>query len=57
MKITPGHDHTDYEVGKRHNLEFLTLFDDNGLVSKVGGQFEVSNSFHEICLVFLLKLL
>lgn len=45
VKITPGHDHTDYEVGKRHNLEFLTLFDDNGLVSKVGGQFEGQKRF------------
>lgn len=45
VKITPGHDHTDYEVGKRHDLEFLTLFDDNGLVTDVGGQFKGQKRF------------
>lgn len=30
VKITPAHDPNDYEVGKRHELPFITIFDDNG---------------------------
>lgn len=30
LKITPAHDATDYEVGKRHNLEMLTVISDKG---------------------------
>ena len=36
VKITPGHDHNDYEIGKRHNLRFITMMDDAGLVTNVG---------------------
>ena len=32
VKITPAHDHNDFEVGKRHNLEAITCIDDNGLI-------------------------
>jgi valyl-tRNA synthetase len=27
VKITPAHDFNDYEVGKRHNLPMLNIFD------------------------------
>ncbi|XP_058803896.1 valine--tRNA ligase isoform X3 [Phymastichus coffea] len=30
VKITPAHDPNDYEIGKRHNLPFVTIFDDDG---------------------------
>lgn len=30
VKITPAHDHNDYEVGKRHNLPFINILDDDG---------------------------
>ncbi|CAK1551322.1 unnamed protein product [Leptosia nina] len=30
VKITPAHDQNDYEIGKRHNLDFITIFDDEG---------------------------
>jgi valyl-tRNA synthetase len=29
VKITPAHDFNDYEVGKRHNLPLLNIFDKN----------------------------
>ncbi|HVF18003.1 MAG TPA: valine--tRNA ligase, partial [Steroidobacteraceae bacterium] len=29
VKITPGHDFNDYEVGKRHNLPLINVFDAN----------------------------
>ena len=42
VKITPAHDHNDYECGKRHDLEFVTIIDDNGLMTGQCGQFSVS---------------
>ena len=27
VKITPAHDFNDFEVGKRHNLEIINIFD------------------------------
>ncbi|XP_049587384.1 valine--tRNA ligase isoform X2 [Syngnathus scovelli] len=35
VKITPAHDHTDYEVGVRHSLPFLNILDENGLLINV----------------------
>ena len=39
MKITPSHDPKDYECGKRNNLEFITIFTDDGKVSDNCGEF------------------
>ena len=36
VKITPAHDHNDYETGKRNNLPFITMMDENGNISDVG---------------------
>nr|P49696.1 RecName: Full=Valine--tRNA ligase; AltName: Full=Valyl-tRNA synthetase; Short=ValRS [Takifugu rubripes]CAA62967.1 valyl-tRNA synthetase [Takifugu rubripes] len=35
VKITPAHDHNDYEVGVRHNLAFINILDENGFVINV----------------------
>uniref|UniRef100_H3CRE9 Valine--tRNA ligase n=1 Tax=Tetraodon nigroviridis TaxID=99883 RepID=H3CRE9_TETNG len=35
VKITPAHDHNDYEVGVRHNLAFINILDENGLLINV----------------------
>jgi len=40
VKVTPAHDPNDYEVGKRHNLEFITIFDENGILNSYCGEFE-----------------
>ncbi len=40
VKVTPAHDPNDYEVGKRHNLEFLTIFDESGILNSYCGEFE-----------------
>ncbi len=29
VKVTPAHDLNDYEMGKRHNLEFINIFNDD----------------------------
>ncbi|XP_043244870.1 valine--tRNA ligase-like isoform X1 [Amphibalanus amphitrite] len=39
VKITPAHDPNDYEVGKRHNLPFLTMMTDEGRITDDCGQF------------------
>ncbi len=39
VKVTPAHDPNDYEVGKRHDLEFITCFDDRGYLNEVCGDF------------------
>jgi valyl-tRNA synthetase len=33
VKITPCHDKLDYEIGKRHNLEFIQVIDKNGQIN------------------------
>jgi valyl-tRNA synthetase len=38
VKVTPAHDFNDYEVGKRHDLEFITMLDDHACVNAVGGE-------------------
>jgi valyl-tRNA synthetase len=40
VKVTPAHDVNDYEVGKRHNLEFITIFDEDGILNSYCGEFE-----------------
>ena len=40
VKVTPAHDQNDYEVGKRHNLEFITVFDEKGIFNHHAGEFE-----------------
>lgn len=39
VKITPAHDPNDYEVGKRHNLPFITILDDDGIICGDYGRF------------------
>ena len=40
VKVTPAHDPNDYEVGKRHDLEFLTVFDEKGILNDFAGEFK-----------------
>ncbi|XP_046401267.1 valine--tRNA ligase isoform X2 [Ischnura elegans] len=39
VKITPAHDHNDYEVGKRHNLPMINILDDEGKIIGKCGEF------------------
>lgn len=38
VKITPAHDPNDYECGKRHNLEFITVLNEDGSINHHGGE-------------------
>ncbi|NOX14772.1 MAG: valine--tRNA ligase [Epsilonproteobacteria bacterium] len=40
VKVTPAHDINDYEVGKRHDLEFITIFDEDGILNEECGKFK-----------------
>ncbi len=33
VKITPGHDFNDYEIGKRHDLPLINIFDANAVLN------------------------
>jgi valyl-tRNA synthetase len=39
VKITPAHDPNDNECGKRHNLEEITIFNEDGAVNENGGEY------------------
>ncbi len=39
VKVTPAHDQNDYEVGKRHNLDFIKVFDEKGILNEYCGEF------------------
>lgn len=34
VKVTPAHDMNDYEVGIRHNLDFVKIFDEKGILNE-----------------------
>ena len=33
LKVTPAHDFNDFEIGKRHKLEFINIFEKNGTLN------------------------
>ncbi len=39
LKITPGHDPNDYEIGRRHGLPILSMLDREAKVTEVGGPY------------------
>ena len=45
LKITPGHDPNDYEIGMRHNLPVLSMLDREAKVTEVGGPYEGMDRF------------
>ncbi|MBK4989855.1 MULTISPECIES: valine--tRNA ligase [unclassified Pseudomonas] len=47
VKITPAHDFNDYEVGKRHNLPLLNIFDKNAMVLGAAQAFNLDGSVNE----------
>ncbi|KAG6890754.1 hypothetical protein C0992_012726 [Termitomyces sp. T32_za158] len=47
VKITPAHDPNDYEVGMRHNLEFINILNDDGTFNaNAGERFNVNDGKH-----------
>jgi valyl-tRNA synthetase len=52
VKITPGHDFNDYEVGKRHGLPLINIFDRNARIidrpDATGSGYDPARAFGEI---------
>lgn len=40
VKITPAHDFNDYEVGKRHKLEFINILNPDGTLNENASQYK-----------------
>ncbi|MBD7976049.1 valine--tRNA ligase [Serpens gallinarum] len=47
VKITPAHDFNDYEVGKRHNLPLINIFDKNAAVLAQAQVFNIDGSVND----------
>jgi len=45
LKITPGHDPNDYQIGLRHNLELISMLDKKAQVTDVGGPYQGQDRF------------
>jgi valyl-tRNA synthetase len=39
VKVTPAHDLTDFDIGKRHNLQVISVIGKDGKMSKAAGKF------------------
>ncbi len=40
LKITPGHDPYDFEIGLRHNLDLISVLDTTGRMNEAAGPYE-----------------
>jgi valyl-tRNA synthetase len=45
LKITPGHDPNDYEIGERHNLAVVSVLDETASVNEHGGPYAGQDRF------------
>jgi valyl-tRNA synthetase len=45
LKITPAHDINDKEIGEKHNLEVIDIFNANGTLNSFGLQYEGKDRF------------
>jgi len=45
VKITPAHDQNDYELGQRHKLEQISIFDEYGAVCDTGTKYDGMKRF------------
>lgn len=45
LKVTPAHDINDKEIGERHNLEVIDIFNDDATLNKFGLQYEGKDRF------------
>jgi len=42
IKVTPGHDVSDFDIAERHNLVKLNIFDDRGNANENCGEYAVT---------------
>lgn len=39
VKVTPGHDPTDFDIGERHSLPVVNIFNEDATINEEGGDF------------------
>ena len=45
LKITPGHDPNDYQIGQKHGLEIISILDTDAHVNENGGPYQGQDRF------------
>jgi len=45
LKVTPAHDMNDYELGKKHNLDTIDIFNEDGTLNEKGGLYPGNDRF------------
>ena len=45
VKVTPAHDPNDFQMGQRHNLEFISIMNLDGTLNANAGEFEGQDRF------------
>jgi valyl-tRNA synthetase len=45
LKVTPAHDPNDYQLGEKHGLECLDMFEEDGTLNSIGGEFAGMDRF------------
>jgi valyl-tRNA synthetase len=45
LKITPGHDPNDYQIGQNHNLEVISVIDTTAHINENGGPYQRQDRF------------
>jgi len=45
VKVTPAHDPNDFEMGARHNLEMISVIDEDGRMTEAAGPFQGMERF------------
>jgi len=45
LKITPAHDPVDFEIGKKHQLQEINIFDEHAIINENGSFFKGLDRF------------
>ncbi|MFA5271023.1 MAG: valine--tRNA ligase, partial [Candidatus Omnitrophota bacterium] len=45
VKVTPSHDPVDFNLGKKHNLEFINIMNDDASLNEMAGEFSGMDRF------------
>jgi len=45
VKVTPAHDPNDFDMGKRHDLEFINIMNEDGSINENGGPYKGMSRF------------
>ncbi len=45
LKVTPAHDKNDFEIGLKHNLEFINVMNEDATINENGGPYEGLDRF------------